>query len=771
MGAVVQLSQRHVHSKKWGLLEVGRVQRSPPFLGSLRDFLDWMLVDLNYEGISGIYVACVIDERICFLGFVSRKEAWGHLCTRKFLTERLQQKRAHYIRFCRNLEKLLSPLLMDVEYRDLDFNSSLNWQEVLSAFDNSSVFLLGAKYSGENYNSSSVFIRSSKLSWSWDHILSSDVVIETVKAETMAVGAASSANSEDAIPSSNQNCLDPKDLLISGDSIPETFQAEPVAVAAAAAYGADGEDDFPSVLVAAGFGSRKGTLRKEALDKELNSMVKYGLRLGILKGELFSIYLSNQGNDGMTVPDLSRCVHISELNLADTTEELELPMLSYDSRNTDDDFKNSSNDDFDSDLGTFNLEKTGGGVEKDQELNVGVVVRDTVIVDNQDGTKGDACTDKSETAGLSNNEEKQETKTKPEADSEATKNEHVIKGAELENAVSGKSESLESADLSPVLNTTIKLDETNHYSDEDDKESEIEGSVTDEEFKGMVLEGSEAAKHFLKELGQVLGGGSHSSVESSRDHSQRIGGQIISDSDEEVDTDEEGDRKELFNSVALAAILKANAELHSVYSVLNLMKMGRTSSDSDGPNQILFTSIEELDYALVHLGEEEDALMPDARLSSISPTLARVPGGTEKEAEQREQGLKGTIQNGSIEKSLNGIVSAAIDILMSFKARNELGNEDWITEIIARKWEVSTTERAKDEVRDELENSDSELQKSPEVNYKKIDESDELLSEDLKLENEWQQVSTCFEMNMASSTPDMPAMYRGLFIQPSAIQQ
>ena len=57
----------------------------------------------------------------------------------------------------------------------------------------------------------------------------------------------------------------------------------------------------------------------------------------------------------------------------------------------------------------------------------------------------------------------------------------------MENAVSGKSESLEFADLNPVLNTTIKLDETNHYSDEDDKESEIEGSVMDEEFKGMVL--------------------------------------------------------------------------------------------------------------------------------------------------------------------------------------------------------------------------------------------------------------------------------------------
>ena len=72
------------------------------------------------------------------------------------------------------------------------------------------------------------------------------MVIETVKAKTVVVGAASSANSEDEIPSNNQNCLVPKDLLISDDSIPETVQAEPVAVAAAAAFGANGEDDFPS---------------------------------------------------------------------------------------------------------------------------------------------------------------------------------------------------------------------------------------------------------------------------------------------------------------------------------------------------------------------------------------------------------------------------------------------------------------------------------------------------------------------------------------------
>ncbi|WKA02150.1 hypothetical protein VitviT2T_020371 [Vitis vinifera] len=60
-------------------------------------------------------------------------------------------------------------------------------------------------------------------------------------------------------------------------------------------------------------------------------------------------------------------------------------------------------------------------------------------------------------------------------------------------------------------------------------------------------------------------------------------------------------------------------------------------------------------------------------------------------------------------------------------------------------------------------------EKNPEVNYKKIDKSDELLKEDLKLENEWQQVSTCSEMNMASSSPNMLTMYKGLFTQPSAI--
>ncbi|KAL6346517.1 hypothetical protein AAG906_000135 [Vitis piasezkii] len=49
-------------------------------------------------------------------------------------------------RFFRNLGKSLSPLLRDAAYRDFYFNSSPNWQEVLSAFDNLSVVVSGVEY-------------------------------------------------------------------------------------------------------------------------------------------------------------------------------------------------------------------------------------------------------------------------------------------------------------------------------------------------------------------------------------------------------------------------------------------------------------------------------------------------------------------------------------------------------------------------------------------------------------------------------------------------
>ncbi|KAF8015091.1 hypothetical protein BT93_H0784 [Corymbia citriodora subsp. variegata] len=88
-----------------------------------------------------------------------------------------------------------------------------------------------------------------------------------------------------------------------------------------------------------------------------------------------------------------------------------------------------------------------------------------------------------------------------------------------------------------------------------EEETDMEGSDTDGEKGSMLFEDSQVAKQFLEELER--GAGSLSGAESSHDHSQRIDGQIVTDSDEEVDTDEDGDGKELFDSATLAALLKA----------------------------------------------------------------------------------------------------------------------------------------------------------------------------------------------------------------------
>ncbi|KAE8699577.1 Homeodomain-like transcriptional regulator isoform 2 [Hibiscus syriacus] len=76
------------------------------------------------------------------------------------------------------------------------------------------------------------------------------------------------------------------------------------------------------VLVAAGFGSKQGLLRREAFSKEMDLMVRFGLRPGSLKCELFKI-LSLRGNNGQKVSDLALSLTVIELNLTSTTEELE----------------------------------------------------------------------------------------------------------------------------------------------------------------------------------------------------------------------------------------------------------------------------------------------------------------------------------------------------------------------------------------------------------------------------------------------------------------
>ncbi|TYG82325.1 hypothetical protein ES288_D01G078800v1 [Gossypium darwinii] len=76
---------------------------------------------------------------------------------------------------------------------------------------------------------------------------------------------------------------------------------------------------------------------------------------------------------------------------------------------------------------------------------------------------------------------------------------------------------------------------------------------TDGEAESMFFKNAEAAKQFLEELERGSAIGSHSGADTSHNHIQTN----AIDSDEEGDTDEEGEGKELFDSAALAALLKA----------------------------------------------------------------------------------------------------------------------------------------------------------------------------------------------------------------------
>ena len=77
---------------------------------------------------------------------------------------------------------------------------------------------------------------------------------------------------------------------------------------------------------------------------------------------------------------------------------------------------------------------------------------------------------------------------------------------------------------------------------------EINGSVSDEKGDGVVFGSTDAANKFLEDL----------ELQQSRaSGSSRDDGQIVSDSDEEEETDDEGDGKELFDTATLAALLKA----------------------------------------------------------------------------------------------------------------------------------------------------------------------------------------------------------------------
>nr|XP_009781899.1 PREDICTED: translocase of chloroplast 159, chloroplastic isoform X2 [Nicotiana sylvestris] len=138
-----------------------------------------------------------------------------------------------------------------------------------------------------------------------------------------------------------------------------------------------------------------------------------------------------------------------------------------------------------------------------------------------------------------------------------------IEGDVVEAEVSGQSSAIPRS----ISGSQQILEADGEAKDQIDEEAELEGSISDGETDGMIFGSSEAARQFIEELERESGGDSYTGAEASHDHSQEIDGQIVTDSDEEADTDEEGDGKELFDSAALAALLKA-----------------ATGADSDGGN-------------------------------------------------------------------------------------------------------------------------------------------------------------------------------------------
>uniref|UniRef100_A0A5B7C0E8 AIG1-type G domain-containing protein n=1 Tax=Davidia involucrata TaxID=16924 RepID=A0A5B7C0E8_DAVIN len=134
----------------------------------------------------------------------------------------------------------------------------------------------------------------------------------------------------------------------------------------------------------------------------------------------------------------------------------------------------------------------------------------------------------------------------------------TTEGYVVEDGLHSKSSTLEPASLGSSLDPEVKVekeDEADHDPDKIEEEEEV--SLSDDDAEDLIFGVSDTAQQIMKEFEQRLAPTSLLSGESSEDHSERIDGQIVADLDEEVDTDGESEVKEVFDSAALAALLKA----------------------------------------------------------------------------------------------------------------------------------------------------------------------------------------------------------------------
>ncbi|CAL2258584.1 unnamed protein product [Prunus armeniaca] len=99
------------------------------------------------------------------------------------------------------------------------------------------------------------------------------------------------------------------------------------------------------VLVAAGFGSKQGAMRRDALSKEMSLVVKYGLRPGTLKGELFGVLLELARNSWISSSTYRAHINSSEKKVEESQLDTE------DSGAVDDDLGDSGTCNSDDDSG------------------------------------------------------------------------------------------------------------------------------------------------------------------------------------------------------------------------------------------------------------------------------------------------------------------------------------------------------------------------------------------------------------------------------------
>ncbi|KAI0510366.1 hypothetical protein KFK09_010967 [Dendrobium nobile] len=110
--------------------------------------------------------------------------------------------------------------------------------------------------------------------------------------------------------------------------------------------------------------------------------------------------------------------------------------------------------------------------------------------------------------------------------------------------------------LSQVSELDQQVEPAEDEKDEEDEDEDEVSRISDGPARVAILDSPEAAKQIIREM-ERISSSSRSGLHGSRDHSSNADGQIVSDSDEVLDSDEDGEGGELFDSAALAALLKA----------------------------------------------------------------------------------------------------------------------------------------------------------------------------------------------------------------------